>query len=198
MKWDLHYQDVRTKAPLVWPDINVVRLVSKSSLTKQARVLDLGCGEGRNTRALHELGFGDITAIDQSPNALKLVHNLYGIATERLICTDIAAGLPMLKSNHFDLVVCWGLMHYLTKPENTLKEINRVLSDNASIVISFSSNDDKRETVDAVRNYFTQQQVESLMVASGFEITSIGKVTDQFISDNKTESYYWLRAVKST
>ncbi|NRD74824.1 class I SAM-dependent methyltransferase [Shewanella sp. VB17] len=196
MKWDLHYKNIRSKAPFVWPDINVIRLLSKSSLTISSNVLDLGCGEGRNIRALHELGINTIVAVDQSKYALNVVNKLYGIVPEQLFCTDISHGLPMLQSSKFDLVLCWGLMHYLTKPEDTLREIHRVLADNGSAILSFSSKSDQRETVDNVCNYYEQTQIETLMQTAGFNIKSLGKITDQFISDGKIESYYWLMAVK--
>lgn len=196
MKWDLHYKEVRSKSPLVWPDINVVRLISKSLLTAHSKVLDLGCGEGRNTRAIHELGFKDIVAVDQSENALNIVNQLYNISKKQLYCADISRGLPMFKNTHFDLVVCWGLMHYLPKPEETLQEIHRVLSDNGTVILSFSSKDERRQTVDNISNYYDRAQIETLMDSNGFNIESIGKVTDQYFTDDKIESYFWLRAKK--
>ncbi len=197
MSWDKHYREVRTKNPLVWPDVNVVRQLAKLSLPSHAKILDLGCGEGRNTRALLEMGYHQLDVMDQSQSALDIIADRYQIAESQRHCAQIPEGLSQFDDQYFDAVLCWGLTHYLKDPLTTLKGINRILKPNHSLIISFSAKEDLRETVDSVKNYYAKEDVEQLLMRSGFTINNFGKHTDEFYSANKIESFYWLTAIKS-
>ena len=48
------------------PDLRLLKLIRDSGRPHEVRVLDLGCGGGRNTTLLAERGF-DVYAIDASP-----------------------------------------------------------------------------------------------------------------------------------
>ncbi|WP_417762002.1 class I SAM-dependent DNA methyltransferase [Shewanella sp.] len=194
MSWESHYRDVRTKEPLVWPDINVIRQISKLSLPHSARILDLGCGEGRNTRALLEMGYDLLDVMDQSQSALAIVTNRYRLPDEQCHCAQIPEGLVIFEDQRFDAVLCWGLTHYLDDPLPTLKAIHRVLKPGHGLVISFSAKEDKRETVDTVKRYYNKKEIEQLLHDAGFTIGISGKHTDEFYSAGKVESFYWLTA----
>jgi Methylase involved in ubiquinone/menaquinone biosynthesis len=174
----------------------MVRLFSKANIDSQATILDLGCGEGRNLRAIKESGYESIIAIDQSPSALDIIRNRYGLQDDQLFCCNIASGLPMLDAASIDVVVCWGLMHYLAKPIETLKEISRVLKNSGKLIISFSSDTEQRATVDAVKSYFNRDSITAILTESGFDINAIGRITDEYLLDEKIESYYWVSATK--
>lgn len=195
MKWDLHYKEIRSNNPFIWPDVQVARLVSKSKLTENANVLDLGCGEGRNIRLLCENGYS-ITGIDQSKHALAIVKKLYNIDSCNLICSDAVEAMSSLSNDTFDLVLCWGLMHYIAETSSILNEINKVLKKGGKTIISFSSNNEKRETIDSVKKYFSQEEIENLIDSAKLKIVDIGLIENNFIKDNKIESYYWVLAEK--
>jgi len=194
--WDSHYRDIRSKNPFVWPDVQVIRLISKSKLETNSNVLDLGCGEGRNIRLLSESGY-NVTAVDQSKHALEIVKTLYSIESKKLICSDAVEALANFKNESFDLILCWGLMHYLTDTNIALNEINRVLKKGAKTVLSFSSYNEKRETIDSVKKYFSQKEVEDSIASAELKIVDIGLIENNFIKDHKVESYYWVLAEKS-
>lgn len=195
MSWDSHYKNIRKNNPFIWPDVQVARLIAKSNLKEKSNVLDLGCGEGRNTRLLSENNY-NVTAIDQSSHALAIVNTLYGIDKNNLICSDAFEALSNLKESAFDLVLCWGLMHYLTNPSRVLDEVNRILTKGSKIIISFNAEGEQRETVDTVKKYFSLQEIEKLLSNSKLKIIDIGLVQNHFIKDNKIESYYWVLAEK--
>lgn len=195
MKWDAYYKEVRSAKPFVWPDVQVARLVSKLNLDKNAKILDLGCGEGRNIRLLTESGY-EVTGIDQSKHALDIVRNLYNLPSEKLICADAIESIRQLASETFNLVLCWGLMHYISNTSTALNEIHRVLKRSSHVIISFSSNSDKRETVDSVKKYFTQQDIENFMQTANLKVRDIGLIQNHFIKDDKVEAFYWVLAEK--
>ena len=75
---------------------------------KNSRILDAGCGEGKNAVALAELG-ANVTAIDCSEAALKNAQNAFGRNSVQWHCSDVrnldSAAKP------FDVVVAYGLLH---------------------------------------------------------------------------------------
>ncbi len=195
MKWDQHYKEIRDANPLVWPDIQVVRLLSKIKLQKDAEVLDLGCGEGRNIRVLSEYEF-NITALDQSKHALKIVKRLYQLNDEKLICSNAQLGIKQLDDSHYDLVLCWGLFHYISDTNLLLNEINRILKKGAQTILSFNSFNDKRVTADDVKKYFSQTEIKDALRNNDLRVDEIGLIENNFITDNKVESFYWVLATK--
>ncbi|MCL1090795.1 class I SAM-dependent methyltransferase [Shewanella profunda] len=196
MNWDTHYRDVRAKKPFVWPDINVIRQISRLNLKPDALVLDLGCGEGRNIRALLELGFRQVYGVDQSISALEIVKSRYQLPQQQLLCGSVPDVLTPFSAQHFDMILCWGLMHYLKQPEVTLQAISHVLKSGANLIISFSAKEDRRKTVDTVKSYYDENEIRQLIEHAGLTIQSIGKVTDENFTDDRIESYYWLTAYK--
>ena len=58
-----------------------------------APVCEIGCGFGRNVRALLELGYTNVTGVDISPEQVKMGREVLG-----LTCLQVADGLEWLKS----------------------------------------------------------------------------------------------------
>jgi len=195
MTWDEFYKNIRDSNPLIWPDVQVVRLLSKLKLNDKVKVIDLGCGEGRNIRLLCEKGF-DVTALDQSKHALNIVKTLYHLDDKQIICDNISSGIKTLNDNYYSLVLCWGLMHYITDTALVLKEIKRILKKGSSAILSFSTTRDKRDTADEVKCYFSQENIEELLNGAGLKIDDIGLIENHYIKQSKVESFYWILASK--
>lgn len=71
-----------------------------ASADKDLRVIDLACGAGTVARRAHHAGFGDITALDYAPEALRLLKgDLPELNTVAGSLTEPVPGAP------FDLVV---------------------------------------------------------------------------------------------
>lgn len=190
MSWDEHYKLIRNKKPLVWPEVQIIRLVNKLKIDSKKKILDLACGEGRNLRYFLENNL-NVTAIEQSEEALKIVKRLYNIDDDKLICSEALTGLKSLDRNSFDLIVCWGLMQYIKEPQILLDEIYKVLSKNSHLIISFNSNKDKRESADTIKNYYDEPLIKKLIENSKLKIIEFGRTDTYFETENKIESFYW-------
>ncbi len=99
-------------------------------------VLDLGCGEGYNTRILASKG-AKITGIDYSDNMIALAReeenkNPLGID---FIQSD-AANLSMLEDESFDIVSCFMVYMDFEDIESVTKEVARVLKPGGFVAIS--------------------------------------------------------------
>ena len=87
------------------------------------RALDLGCGEGRLSRALHARGYA-VTGIDASPTMVRLAASHHD---RRPVALADAAALPF-RDGTFDLVVAYMSLHDIDAMPAAIAEAGRVLS----------------------------------------------------------------------
>ncbi len=90
------------------------------------RALDAGCGSGRWTYALLQLG-ANVTAVDQSPSALeevrKLTQGMGEIRLERQNLLEMS-----VEQGAYDLVWCFGVAHHTENPIKVLKGLTRAVA----------------------------------------------------------------------
>ncbi|PNV78304.1 MAG: hypothetical protein C0200_01730 [Thermoproteota archaeon] len=117
--------DYSSKRRKIWPEVKLVH---------GRRVLDAGCGHGRNSRYFLEMG-SDVFSADISMGMLKIARK--NISDAELIQCDITF-LPF-RDNAFDCVLLVATLHHVpSKPERlkTLKEIYRVTSHEGRVLIT--------------------------------------------------------------
>jgi 2-polyprenyl-3-methyl-5-hydroxy-6-metoxy-1,4-benzoquinol methylase len=73
-------------------------------------VLDAGCGSGRWTYALAELG-ADVTAFDLTTGGVEVTYAQLGTRTNVTVCQADIFSLPF-PSQSFDFVMSWGVLHH--------------------------------------------------------------------------------------
>ncbi|MGQ9872366.1 class I SAM-dependent methyltransferase [Leptodesmis sp.] len=90
------------------------------------RLLDLGCGAGENS-VYFALKGAHCIASDYSPGmvdvAIKLADK-YGVRVEGKVINAMAIDFP---DNTFDIVYASNLLHHIPQPEQTIREMYRVL-----------------------------------------------------------------------
>jgi tellurite methyltransferase len=119
--WEETYRDFDTSTFGDQPSSDILMLAKR--LRQGSTVLDIGCGEGRNSLYLASIGC-DVDAFDISPYGIsKLKH----IATSNHI--KINAWVQDLITYEFDklydLIICYGVLHLIDKKES-LKVINNI------------------------------------------------------------------------
>src|SRR5256714_9547274 len=105
------------------------RVIAGLRLPGRARILDAGCGSGRN---MVELGrHGDVTGVELSPTSV-------GLARERNAGEVIAGSvLDMpLESDSFDLAVCLDVIEHLADDVGALRELRRVVVPGGSLLVT--------------------------------------------------------------
>jgi SAM-dependent methyltransferase len=95
------------------------------------RTLDLGCGEGRLGRALHERGHR-VVGLDASPTLAALARDAGGF--EEVVVGD-AAALPFADAS-FDLVVAFMVPHDVDDLEGLLREVARVTAPGGRVALA--------------------------------------------------------------
>jgi len=103
----------------------VVRFLQEQGVNLNQRVLDLGCGEGGYSYALHIAG-AEVVSLDLFPPAVPLAP---------FVCGN-ALFLPFANES-FPFVFCASLIEHVPHPHLLLQEIKRVLCPDGLAYISF-------------------------------------------------------------
>jgi len=151
------------------------------------QALDIGCGLGRDTEYLSQLGF-QLTAIDLSTEALakSAARNPQATHLQR----DLSQGLK-LGAKTFQIILAHLSLHYFDK-ENTFRifdEIHSLLDDNGIFIFRVNAFGDihhgSPEKLDGweltfvdgePKQFFTREKIEEVL-ANRFDILSLEKKT---------------------
>lgn len=148
----------RGKRGVIWA------LVRQADLPDKPRVLDAGCGTGRN---LLEFGsLGDASGVDPSPDAVAFCHRrgLDGVRLGGLEALPFEAG-------EFDLLLASDVLEHVEDDRGALRELSRVATPRASLVITapayewmWSEHDDE---LHHLRRY-TMRRLRDRVVTAGW------------------------------
>jgi tellurite methyltransferase len=118
------YDEGYAMCPCFWgPELaSLVKVIlAKLPRTISFRVLDVGCGEGKNAVAFAGRG-AEVLAIDCSERALHNARKAWPDSSVEWVRGDVRThNLPL---NAFDIVVAYGLLHCLS----ALSEVEAVVS----------------------------------------------------------------------
>lgn len=105
------------------------RLLRRISIAHKQTVLDLGAGYGAVTGELARRSRGYVSAVDRSESSLREIKSAANI----LRIVGISTNLPF-KSEAFDLVFCQCSLLWMNSIEQTIFEIQRILSPAGDLV----------------------------------------------------------------
>lgn len=88
-------------------DMGSIRSRLLSYIPKGGRILDFGCGTGRDAKAFLDLGY-DVTAIDGSEAMCQIAHTLTGLPIR---CLDFRKYVPALDEAYDGIWACASLLH---------------------------------------------------------------------------------------
>lgn len=111
--------------------------LTEGSKDKQWRVLDLGCGSGRNFSAM--ASGVELYAVDFSEEMLVHAKNKAESLGLKADFVHSYSGKLSFKDNFFDSIICVAVLHCIPSKEervNTIKEIYRTLKKGSSALIS--------------------------------------------------------------
>lgn len=161
---------------------------------KQGKLLDLGAGQGQDSRYFAELGY-DVTSTDISDSALKLSkENAEGLDI-KFMEVDITNKLPF-EDNSFDIVYSHMALHYFTdkKTREVFQEIFRVLKPQGILASLFNTIEDAETTdpgyASIEKDYYKSPEG---LLKRYFSVDYLRDVTGELftpvILDNKGETY---------
>ena len=94
--------------PLKNVDIYLIDQLLKERIKPEMRILDAGCGSGRNFEFFLREGF-DITAIDSSSDAIFHLQNAYPNYSQKIKHSPIEDFQDLLK---YDFIICNAVLHF--------------------------------------------------------------------------------------
>ena len=129
-------------------------------ITPGGKLLDLGCGSGRDSAYFSALGF-DVTAIDGSDELCKRVKENYGIEVLCMRFEDIT-----FQSEFNSVWACASLLH-VQKADmpNILAKVSESLKPGGVLYASFKYGSDERISNDRFFNNYTECDIDSLLTA---------------------------------
>ncbi len=195
IQWEQHYTRERSRQQ--YPDENVVRyfsrLLRQLPAESQLTVLDLGTGSGRHLQYLNTLplrAFG----CDYSWEAIKLLpHTIQAHAAE----------LPF-RALSFDVVLCWGVLHYLPAEEipSLTSEVWRILKPGGRFFLTVRSDLDTHlaQTIEqgdlagGKVKLYSEQEAKSLLQA--FRNIQTGFISRRPLGESGLIAHHILEGIK--
>jgi len=143
-----------------------------------ARVLDVGCGDGRLLAAFAALGYRAV-GTERAGRYPRGLSSLSGVEIRPGDLTEAALG-----EGQFDLCIYWHVLEHLHDPRATLARARGVLKPGGRLVIAVPNLDSLQARwsgpawfhLDIPRHlyHFTPKSLAKLLLRSGFNLQSVG------------------------
>lgn len=148
-----------------------------SMLPKKAKILDAGCGSGRDAQYFKEDGF-EVTAIDAAEKMVEEAKkNVKDVKFEHMDMLNLK-----FEDESFDGVwACASLLHNeKTDLPKILGELKRVLKENGTLYVSVKEGEGEKIVKDVKYNnepqptfYYKQAEIEKELKDAGFQIVHL-------------------------
>jgi SAM-dependent methyltransferase len=151
----------RSRRRVIWA------LVHRAGLPESPRILDAGCGTGRNLMELAQLGPAE--GIDNSPQAVEFCHRR-GLSDVHLSGIE---EMPF-EAGHFDLLVATDVIEHLPDDGAALDELHRVAAPGAQLVITVPAYNwlwSRHDTAWHHYRRYTRPRLRETVLAHGWEPT---------------------------
>ena len=158
--YDDRYRQVHEKG-LEWFSEDASRIVAetmgKYGIVKNSCILELGCGEGRDAKALFEQGY-DLIATDVSPEAIRHCKEKLPQFAERFHVLDAVAGQA---EERYDFVYAIAVMHMLVEDADRLAFLRFVrdsLCDEGMALLCMLGDGEAERSSDIATAFDTQER----------------------------------------
>lgn len=125
-------------------DIYLLDQILKGRISKRFKILDAGCGEGRNLMYFLKNGY-HVEGIDQNPSAIEMVRFLcrskFSYYSNERFQEGYLENLPYSDLT-FDYVICSACLHFAQGHKHFWKmfeELNRVTAEQGTLFIRMTS-----------------------------------------------------------
>jgi trans-aconitate methyltransferase len=119
---------------------------------KGERILDLGCGDGRLTKVLQDLGCS-VKGVDYSDNFVQTA-KASGLDAEVMDAHELTF------TNEFDAVFSNAALHWMKRPEQVIEGVKRALKPKGRFVGEFGGHGNIQSILDALRVALSERGLE--------------------------------------
>jgi len=120
-------------------DIYLLDQIMKGTFQKSDKILDAGCGSGRNMRWFLQNGFS-VFGCDNNPEALEIAQEYTGSSASVFTCASVEK-MPY-QSDEFNAVISNAVLHFAQSEKHFLdmvKDMHRVLKTDGVLFIRMTS-----------------------------------------------------------
>jgi SAM-dependent methyltransferase len=144
------------------------------NLSKNATIIDIGCGEGALLSRLYKIGFTKIYGIEPAPNAAIVAKEKYGInSISKGFFTDSFSAVPISTA---DCICFSAVLEHLPNLRNDLQKFLTVLNPSCKVIIEvpaielFSSDTAEPSGAFSIEhiNFFSRDPLTNLMKSLGW------------------------------
>ena len=170
-------------------DMSLWRDKFESYVADGGRILDAGCGSGRDSKAFIQHGFS-VVAFDASGEMCKAASELIGQEVWQMKFQEIAF------DEEFDGIwACASLLHvsYEELPE-VMNKLRKALKPKGVIYVSFKYGDSKMVKGERTFSNFTEATVAKLLNETGFAVIECGITGD--VREGR-EDEKWVNVIAS-
>lgn len=168
-------------------DMSLWRDKFESHITDGGRILDAGCGSGRDSRAFRQHGFS-IVAFDASREMCRMASELLGQEVWQMRFDEV------FFDEEFDGI--WACASLLHVPEDelagVLNKLHKALKPNGRIYVSFKYGNGMVSRGERVFTNHTEETLEVLLRDAGYRIIESGITTD--VRPGREEEK-WINAI---
>lgn len=143
-------------------------------LALSSRILDAGCGAGRDTAAFLRLGY-QVEAFDASAKLVEIAQRVTGIAVQHSTFLNFSSTEPFA-----GIWACASLLHVPASGMSaTLQHLARLLQAQGVLYVSFKYGADDVERNGRHFTNCTEQRLQDFLVGSGLSIVETWLTADQ-------------------
>lgn len=187
--------------------VDFIANVLKTSLGPDARILDVGCGNGVISRHLGKLGF-NVLGIDVSEKTIETARSLTTSPNVKFM-TKSAEEL-VASGERYDAVICSEVLEHLHDPGSLLHVLYQSLAENGKLIVTVPNGKGPRETFVTKpilrmrsKNNWTWRLIVRLKKMLGYSGTTVQSAADnldhiQFFSKKDLEQLSRMHGFRIT
>jgi 2-polyprenyl-3-methyl-5-hydroxy-6-metoxy-1,4-benzoquinol methylase len=187
--------------------VDFIASVLKNTLPSNARILDVGCGNGVISRHLGKLGY-DVLGIDVSEKTIETARSLTTLPNVKFM-TKSAEEL-VASGERYDAVICSEVLEHLNDPGSLLDVLYQTLAENGKLIVTVPNGRGPRESFVTKpilrlrkKNNWLWKLIVKLKKSMGYSGTTVQSAADnldhiQFFSKKDLEQLSHLHGFKIT
>lgn len=154
----------------------------QNTLKLNAKILDVGCGNGVISRHLGRYGF-NVTGIDVSEKAIEKAKALNTCSNVKF---EIKSAEQLIaEGKKYDAIICSEVLEHLTNPDALVEVLNKSLAENGKLIITVPNGNGPRESLVTKpvlkmrsRNNWIWQMIVGIKKSLGYNGTTVQSAAD--------------------